>query len=266
MKIVSWNVNGLRSCAKKGFREWLDGCGAEIVGLQEVRAKPEELPGDLAAPKGWHAHFVAGDKAGYSGVGLYSRRKPDEITTTLGMPKFDGEARLQLARFGELLVVNGYFPNGKGPERDNSRVPYKMEFYRRLHEVLEPERAAGRPILVMGDFNTAHREIDLARPKANTEVSGFLPEERQELDRWFGAGWSDTLRIFHPEPDQYSWWAARGGCRERNVGWRIDMVVASGGARAHVRDGFIWQDVHGSDHCPVGVTVDPAILKRPAEL
>jgi exodeoxyribonuclease-3 len=259
MKILSWNVNGLRACAKKGFRSWLDASDAEIVGVQEVRSPVEELPPEVASPTGWHTHFVAAQKAGYSGVGLYSRRPADEIITSIGVKEFDAEARVQLARFGQLVVANVYFPNGKGTDRDNSRVPFKLKFYKRLFKLLEEQEEAGRRVLVMGDFNTAHKEIDLARPKANVDESGFLPEERAELDRWMKKGWHDTFRLFHPEPDQYSWWTVRGGAREKNVGWRIDMVVASNNAREFVRDGFIHQHVLGSDHCPVGVTVDPAI-------
>lgn len=260
MKIVSWNVNGLRAVAKKGFLDWLNTCQADIVGVQEVRASAEQLPPELRSPEGWHLNVVAAERPGYSGVGLFSRQAPDDIRSSLSDPQFDVEGRLQLASFGRLLVVNGYFPNGNGKERDNSRIPYKLAFYQRLFEVLEPERVAGRPILVMGDFNTAHKEIDLARPKANMAISGFRPEEREELDRWIRSGWTDTFRQFHPEPDQYTWWSSRFGVREKNVGWRIDFVLASAGVLPYLQDSFIWQTVMGSDHCPVGVTLDPAVL------
>lgn len=264
MRIVSWNVNGLRACAKKGFRNWLDGSGADVVGLQEVRAHAHQLPEEVAAPDGWHVHFSAAERPGYSGVGLYSRLAPDEVRTTLGSDEHDVEGRLQIARFGALLVVNCYFPNGNGKNRDNSRIPFKLDFYQRLHALLEPERAAGTPILVMGDYNTAHREIDLARPKANEKISGFRPEEREELDRWLRTGWTDTFRHFDDRPHQYSWWSARFGVREKNIGWRLDMVLASPGAMPFVKGAFIHQHVMGSDHCPVGVDVDEAILNAGA--
>ena len=260
MKVVSWNVNGLRACGQKGFRDWLDQSGAEIVGLQEVRAERSQLPEELAAPPGWHTHFSSAERKGYSGVGLYSRRAPDEIVTSVGVRAFDSEGRLQIARFGDLMVVNGYFPNGNGKERDNSRIPFKLKFYRRLHKLLEPHRAAGKPVLVMGDFNTAHREIDLARPKENKETSGFRPEERAELDRWHRTGWVDTFRLFHEGPGHYSWWSARFGVREKNIGWRLDLILASGGAKPFVREALIHPDVRGSDHCPVSVTLDPRIV------
>ena len=265
MKIVSWNVNGLRACARKGFVRWLDGCGAEIVGIQEVRARTEDLPDAVRAPRGWHAAFVAAERKGYSGVGIYSRRAPDAVEVVLGAPRFDREGRVQLARFGRLVVVNAYFPKGSGTDRDNSRVPYKLAFYRALFRRVERLRRGGRRVLVLGDWNTAHSELDLARPKDNHKTSGFLPEERAELDRWIRAGWTDAFRKLHPgEPGHYTWWRQWGGARERNVGWRIDYVLVSRAAMRFVRDAFIWPDVRGSDHCPTGVDVDPDIVGRPA--
>jgi exodeoxyribonuclease-3 len=260
MRILSWNVNGLRAVIDKGFRPWLSRSRASIVGLQEVRAQEEQLAPHAKAFKGWHRHLVSAEKAGYSGVKLLSKMAPDDVVTTLGDPKFDAEGRFQLARFGKLVVVNAYFPNGNGPARDNSRVPYKLAFYKRVFEVLEREKKRGAPILVMGDLNTAHREIDLARPRQNVATSGFRPEERAELDRWQRAGWVDTFRHFEPGPGHYSWWSQRFGVREKNIGWRIDYVLASPGAMPHLRAAFIHGHVLGSDHCPVGVDVDDAIV------
>jgi exodeoxyribonuclease-3 len=259
-RILCWNVNGLRACAKRGFGDWLQRCGAEIVGIQEVRARTEQLPEGVAAPDGWHSHFVAARRRGYSGVGLYSRRAPDRIDTELGKPRFDREGRVQLARFGRLLLANVYFPNGKGSDRDNSRVPFKLSFYRALFDRLQRMRRGGYRVLVMGDFNTAHREIDLARPRENQGISGFLPEERAEIDRWLAAGWVDCFRHFEQGPGHYSWWSQRFGVRERNVGWRIDYVLASPAAMRYVVDAFMRPEVMGSDHCPVGVDVDPRIF------
>jgi exodeoxyribonuclease-3 len=259
MRVVSWNVNGLRACTGKGFLRWLGRSGADVVGVQEVRARSEDLPRRLLAPAGWHAHFSPAERAGYSGVGLFARRPPDALDTALGRRAFDAEGRLQLARFGRLVVANVYFPNGNGKERDNSRVPYKLRFYRALFERLEKLRSDGAHVLVMGDFNTAHQEIDLARPRENRNTSGFLPHERRELARWLAAGWVDTFRAFEPGAGHYSWWSQRSGARARNVGWRIDYVVASPEAMRFVRGAFIERHVRGSDHAPVGVEVDGAI-------
>lgn len=260
MRIYSWNVNGLRACARKGFGDWLHASSADIVGVQEVRAPVAQLPAEIRRPEGWHVHVVEAERAGYSGVGLFARRLPDALTTSLGEPDFDREGRLQLARFGRLLLVNGYFPNGNGPNRDLSRIPYKLAFYQRLFDFLAPALGASEPVLVMGDLNTAHRPIDLARPRANEKTSGFRPEERAELDRWFAAGWVDTFRHFEDGPEHYTWWSQRYGVREKNVGWRLDYVLASPGAMPFVRAAGIEPHVQGSDHCPVYVEVDEAIV------
>src|SRR5262249_41595620 len=155
------------------------------------------------------------------------RREPDQLDTSLGRADFDVEGRLQIARFGQLTLVNCYFPNGSGKERDNSRVPYKLEFYRALFERLQPLQRAKQPALVVGDFNIAHQEIDLARPKQNQKTSGFLPEERAEFSRWLNQGYVDTFRHFSKQPEHYTWWSRRAGSRQRNVGWRIDYVLAN---------------------------------------
>lgn len=261
MRIVSWNVNGLRACARKGFGEWLQSCGAELVAVQEVRARREQLPPELHDPEDWHLDLVAAERGGYSGVATFSRRSPDEIEVGFGDPVFDVEGRLLASRFGRLWLVNGYFPNGNGKNRDNSRIPFKLDFYRSLFDKLEPLRRAGEPILVVGDFNTAHREIDLARPKQNQKTSGFCPEEREELDRWLREGWIDTFRHFEPGEGHYTWWSQRFGVRERNVGWRLDYVLASPGIMPHLRAAAIHSEVMGSDHCPVSVELAAEVVE-----
>ena len=261
MRVVSWNVNGLRSVHKKGFKRWLTGARANVVAVQEVRARPEQLPEELRALKRWRTHFVAAERPGYSGVGLFARDEPEDVDTVLGVKEVDAEGRLQVARFGRLTIVNGYFPNGNGKNRDNSRIPFKLDFYRRLFDRLEKARRDGERILVMGDFNTAHQDIDLARPKDNRETSGFRPEEREELDRWIRSGWVDTFRHFEKGSGHYSWWSQRFGVRERNVGWRLDYVLASPGAMSYVKRAAIHPLVLGSDHCPVSVDLDPKVRR-----
>jgi exodeoxyribonuclease III len=265
--ILSWNVNGIRAVAKKGFTPWLESCGADIVGVQEVRAERHQID-DAVVPPGWHFSLVSAAKKGYSGVGLFSRRAPDHVIVSLGAgaqdAEMDAEGRVQIARFGGLTVANVYFPNGSGKARSNDRVPFKLAFYRRLFAVLQPHLAAGEAVIVMGDFNTAHRSIDLARPKQNEGTSGFLAEERAELDAWLQAGWVDTFRAQYPDAtDVYTWWSQRFGVREKNIGWRIDYVLASPGAMVHLRDAFVLADVQGSDHCPVGVRLAVEVLCEP---
>ncbi|MEZ5560157.1 MAG: exodeoxyribonuclease III [Pseudomonadales bacterium] len=256
MRIVSWNVNGLRACAKKGFGRFLGRCGADVLALQEVRAFPDQLEPRLREPRGWHSVFAPAERPGYSGVAIFSRTRPDRVETSLGEARFDVEGRFIVAHFGRVAIASVYFPKGSGRERDNSRVPYKLDFYRAVFDRVEGLRRRG-PVFVTGDYNTAHEAIDLARPKSNTKSSGFLPEERAEMSRWLAAGWVDTFRALHPdEPDHYTWWRQFGGAREHNVGWRIDYVLASPSGFRRVRDAFIWPEVTGSDHCPIGVDVD----------
>ena len=258
MHLISWNVNGVRACAKKGFEQWLDSKEDAIIGLQEVRARYKDIPAPVRTPKGWATHFFEGEKAGYSGTGIYARWVPDEVITSIGEERFDREGRVQIARFGALWLANVYFPNGG---RDLARVPYKLQFYAQLLATLQPMLDAEEPVIVMGDYNTAHHPIDLARQAQNKNSTGFLPIEREMFDVWLEAGFVDTFRAEHPEREgAYSWWAYRGGARARNVGWRIDYVLASKAAMPFVTRAYISQYTMGSDHCPVGVEVDEAIF------
>ena len=257
LRIVSWNVNGLRACLKKGFLEFLETSNADVLGIQELRALPEQLPPEARTPCGWHTFFSPAERKGYSGVALFCRTPPSRIETALGIDEYDVEGRLVIAHFGRMSIANVYFPKGSGKDRDNSRVPYKLGFYQALFERLQQLRKRG-PVFVMGDYNTAHTALDLARPKSNAKSSGFLPEERAELTRWLDAGWSDTFRHLHQgEPGHYTWWRQWGNARADNVGWRIDYVLASPTAQQRVQDAFIWPQVTGSDHCPVGVDILP---------
>jgi exodeoxyribonuclease III len=260
LRIYSWNVNGIRACVRKGFPGWLAGSRADIVGIQEVRARAEQVPEEALGPR-WCAHFSPARRPGYSGVGLYSRVKPDSVETAMDVEAFDAEGRLQMARFGRLLVVNVYVPNGTGPNRDLSRIPFKLDFSRRLFDMLEKEKRGGGRILVMGDFNTAHEEIDIARPKENAENSGFRPEERAEFGRWIEAGWVDTFRQFEKRGGFYTWWSNRPGVREKNVGWRIDYILVSPALAPFVRSATIHSDIMGSDHCPISISLDPKSLE-----
>lgn len=261
MKICSWNVNGLRAVHRKGFAEWLEGCGADVVGVQETRCTPEQVPEELREHGVYrHGHLVCAERKGYSGVGLFSKHPLASVERSIGVKTMDREGRVQIARIGALTVVNGYFPNGNGKDRDNSRVPFKLRFYRRLYRILDEAKERGDAIVVMGDFNTAPEPIDLARPKQNLKTSGFLPQERKELKRWLKNGWVDTFRQFEPGPDHYSWWSQRYGVREKNIGWRIDLALASPGAARYLTGAAIHPGVRGSDHCPISVDLDDAVL------
>lgn len=255
-RLVSWNVNGLRSCLRQGLLDWLRRSRADVVALQETRADLEHLPAELLRHRRFRSLELspARSRRGYAGVALLSRTPPLEVSRTLGREEFDREGRFLLARFEDLLVASVYFPNGSGRDRDNSRVPYKLRFTHRVFEVVDRERRRRRlPAVILGDANVAPEPIDLARPRANEGTSGFLPEERETLARCLARGYVDTYRALHPGEVRYSWWSQRRGVRERNVGWRIDLVLVSEDLLPRVRSAFVWDHVRGSDHCPVGI-------------
>lgn len=254
LRIFSWNVNGLRACARKGFADWLHATRPDIVGLQEVRALPDQLDPEICRPDGYRTWFHPAGRKGYSGVGLMSRSEPREVILGgLGDPRFDDEGRLIVADYGAFLFYTAYFPNGGN---DLARVPYKLEFSEALLQHAEAQRSAGRSIVICGDVNTAHEEIDLANPKANRKNTGFLPEERAWVSRLFDHGYLDIFRHRHPdEPGHYTWWSNRPGVRERNVGWRIDFFAISPDLVPRVVDAAIHPDVLGSDHCPISLTL-----------
>lgn len=254
-EIVSWNVNGIRAALRKGFADWIGSEKADVIGLQEVRAQVELAEKELSGMRPY-VHIVAAEKKGYSGVGYLSQHRP-VMETSLDDDAFDSEGRVQIAHYGSLTIANVYFPNGSGKNRDNSRIPYKLAFYRRLYDKLDRLRRDGQHIVVMGDFNTAHREIDLARPKDNRKTSGFCPEECEELERWLSNGYIDTFRFKHPDQEgAYTWWSQRKGVRERNVGWRIDYIIVSESLRDRVVQSSIHPNTLGSDHCPISMTLD----------
>jgi exodeoxyribonuclease-3 len=251
MRIVSWNVNGIRAAEKKGFCDKVSDFSADIIGIQETKAKPDQVRDACKELAGFHSYASSAIKPGYSGVALFSKIEPDHVVTSLDESRFDSEGRFIAAFYPNFLLINAYFPNGAGLNGDNSRVPYKLAFYDAVFNFLDRYQV---PKLVMGDFNTAHKEIDLARPKANVKTSGFLPIEREHFESILARGYVDTFRHFNKAPDQYTWWNMRRlDARARNVGWRIDGVLASNNAMPLVKDAFIWPLIMGSDHCPVGI-------------
>ncbi len=249
--IVTWNVNGIRACAKKGFLDWLEAEGADIVCLQETKAWPEQLDEGLARPEGWHSVFACAEKKGYSGVAMYARELAKGLEIGLGIEEFDREGRAIVADYGAFVLINGYFPNS---QRSHARLPYKLRYDAAVLERSQALRAAGREVVICGDFNAAHTEIDLARPKPNEKNAGYLPEERAWVTEALETGLVDVFRERHPgENGHYSWWSYRMNARARNVGWRLDYFLCSPGIAEKVSDVRILSDVMGSDHCPVRV-------------
>ncbi len=249
-KLLSWNVNGIRAVHKKGFLEWLERESPDILCVQETKASPEQLTRELLEPNAYRSYWSSAQRKGYSGVSVYSRIEPRLIETTMGRPEFDGEGRIIRLDYGSFELLNIYFPNGKSGKE---RLDYKMSFYEAFLEWVEDLRKNNPNIIFVGDVNTAHNEIDLARPKENSKVSGFLPIEREWMDRAVSTGYVDTFRALNPDAVQYSWWDMKSGARSRNIGWRIDYIFVSSEMAPAIKKAFIMTDVMGSDHCPVGV-------------
>jgi exodeoxyribonuclease-3 len=249
----AWNVNGIRAAEKKGFLDWLARTGADVIAVQETKASPEQLSGDLLNPPGYYGSWCSAEKKGYSGVGTYSRMRPLSETTGLGDQRFDHEGRVLISEFEPFVLANVYFPNGgRGPEW----VAHKLAFYKRFLEVVRRYQEAGRPVVATGDFNTAYAEIDIARPKENVKKSGFMPEEREALGEFFAAGLVDTFRYKYPDTVKYTWWDQVTRARERNVGWRLDYFMVTADLKDKIAAAEIHDDVLGSDHCPVSLVLD----------
>jgi len=254
-KILCWNVNGIRAASRHGFLEWLYRESLDILCLQETKAHPEQLGRDLQEPHGYHAYWNYPERKGYSGVATFTREKPLRVQNDFGVQDFDIEGRVIISEYPQFILFNVYFPNGK---KDESRLRYKMDFYDFFLDFVESLRQKGGKLIICGDFNTAHKEIDLARPKENENVSGFLPIERAWMDKLVAHGYIDTFRHFNKEPNQYTWWDLKSRARERNVGWRIDYFFVTENLLGSVSKAFIMPEVMGSDHCPIGI-----ILKTP---
>jgi len=250
IKILSWNVNGLRAVLKKDFLSWLKKESPDILCLQESKVLPSQLPPEVMHQAGYHFFLNPAKRPGYSGVATFSKEKPLAMKRGFGIPKYDDEGRVLETEYKDFTLLNIYFPNGKmGPER----LKYKMDFYGESLKYFMKLRKKGKKLVVCGDVNTAHQAIDLSRPKENEDISGFLPEERAWIDKLVAHGFIDSFREFQKEPGHYSWWDLRTGARARNIGWRIDYHFISEDLKSHLKEAFILPDVIGSDHCPVGI-------------
>jgi exodeoxyribonuclease-3 len=255
--LISWNVNGIRACEKKGLFEYLSETAPDFLCLQETKAQTEQLYGKFLAPEGYKSYFSDAEKKGYSGTVIYVKEtwgEPDAVYT-LGIDEFDSEGRTVFLDFPGFTLANAYFPNSQDA---GARIDYKIRFCRAMKDKLDELVASGRNVVLCGDYNIAHKPIDLARPKQNEGNPGYLPEEREWMDIFTQGGYTDTFRLFNQEPDQYSWWSYRFKAREKNLGWRIDYFCVNDGFVSEVENAQIHQDVLGSDHCPVSLTLKRA--------
>ncbi len=247
MRIASWNVNGIRAAYKKGLLDSIAALDADVVCLQETKIQEHQLPEELRAIPGYQAHFSFAQKAGYSGVALYSRDTPDEVSQS-GVDDVDAEGRIVRARFGDTNILSAYFPNSQA---GGKRLPYKLSFAREVLALCDAMVKRGEHVVLAGDFNIAHKAIDLENPKSNEKNPGYLPQERRWMDTFLSSGYVDCFRRFNKEPKQYTWWSYRFNARENNVGWRIDYHCVDEALVSRLRSSAIRSEILGSDHCPI---------------
>jgi len=248
--LISWNVNGIRALEGKGFVELLRGLNPDVLAIQETKAHPEQLSEGLRHIPGYHAFWSAAVRKGYSGVAVYSKEEPRRVIEGLGQEEFDQEGRVLTLEYDTFFLINAYFPNA---QHGLPRIDYKIAFNRALQRFADG-LAAKKSVVLCGDFNVAHRPIDLKNPKENEENPGYSLAERQWMDEFLASGYLDTFRLFHPGPDHYTWWSYRFNARARNIGWRIDYFCVDGASRQRVKEAQILPEVMGSDHCPVTLT------------
>jgi exodeoxyribonuclease-3 len=253
VKLISWNVNGIRAAWKKGLPEFVAAENPDVLCLQETKIQREQLTPELTDLPGYRSHWSMAEKKGYSGVATYTRLEPLAVAANFGSPALDTEGRVLHIEYPDFHLFNGYFPNsGMGPER----LAHKMQFYDEFLSLTERLRKAGKGIVVCGDVNTAHTEIDIARPKENENTPGFMPVERAWVSKLVAHGYHDTFRIFVAEPGHYTWWDMKTGGRARNVGWRIDYFFVSDELRGRIKAAGIMPSVQGSDHCPITLEIE----------
>lgn len=248
MKLLSWNVNGIRAATRHGFLDWFADQNADVVCVQEIKARPDQLDETILHPQGYESFWHPAEKAGYSGVAIFSKKNPLRVTYGIGVPEIDREGRVLIAEYSDFVLLNTYFPNS---QPDHARLGYKLEFCQKMFQFLEQLKSQGKNIVICGDFNIAHRPIDLKNPKANENCAGYLPEERAWMEELVSHGYVDGFRHFTPDPGHYTWWSYRPGVREKNIGWRIDYFVVNGEYKEALGEVQHQPFVKGSDHCPV---------------
>jgi len=252
VKIITWNVNGLRAALKKDALSAVLSRTPDLLCLQEIKARPEQLTAEQREVPGYQIIWNPAERPGYSGVATLARGELIEFELGMAAPHFDIEGRVIRTRHPDFLLYNIYFPNG---QRGKERVDYKLDFYAHLLDACDALHAAGENIIITGDFNTAHMPIDLKNPKENEKTSGFLPEEREWVGKFLEHGFVDVYRKLYPDREQYTWWTYRFNARQRNIGWRLDYYLVSEKLVPRVKDVIIHEDVLGSDHCPVELVI-----------
>lgn len=249
MRIISYNVNGLRAALKKGFIDWLKTDPADIICLQETKATKDDIDVKLLEALGFEHHWFSAEKKGYSGVAVFTKIKPDNICIGCNIPVSDAEGRVIQLDFGDIRLINAYFPSGTSGDL---RQQFKYEWLYTFHEYLNKIKIQYPKLILCGDYNIAHQDIDIHDPKGNKNSSGFLPQEREWLTQFLNSGWVDTFRVFHPEPHRYSWWSQRfPTVRLNNKGWRIDYITVTEPLKDQLIDADIFPYVKHSDHCPI---------------
>ena len=255
MKIISWNVNGIRACSKKGFKDFIDDHAPDLLFRQETKCAEADLPDELRDPYGYQSVWHSAERKGYSGVAVLTKKNPDNVIVGFGIPEFDVEGRVIQAVFGDIYIIGVYFPNG---QQGDERLNYKLRFYDALFTYCDELRQLGNKVIVCGDFNTAHTPLDLARAKENETTSGFMPIEREWISELVRRNYIDVFREKFPTLEKYSWWSYRSAAREKNIGWRIDYFMVDKPLVNQVSEAFLLNDVMGSDHCPVGIVLTSA--------
>ncbi|MDR0970787.1 MAG: exodeoxyribonuclease III [Bacteroidales bacterium] len=254
MKIISYNVNGIRAAVKKGFISWLQQESPDVICIQETKAQEDQMPTEELNAIGYNCYYFSAKKKGYSGVAIFSKQKPDNVVYGMGIEKYDNEGRMIRADFGDKSIISVYHPSGTSGEE---RQAFKMQWLEDFQKFIEELSKTRSKLIICGDYNICHQEIDIFDPKGNKNNSGFLPEERQWIDSFIKSGYIDSFRYIYPQKkDMYSWWSYRFNARKNNRGWRIDYSMVTDNMKENIKDASILMDVFHSDHCPISLTIN----------